>query len=155
MTARDVVGRHISKYGAHERSLTAWIQTHLAGFDDAAGIVIDVGANLGWHTVHAAKLPSVRRVVAYEPDAFNAWLMDRNIAENEITNAVVNAVAVGSASGTAQLHSYKASNNGRHSLAFAHGMRSRTVPLVTLDGSLKQLGLADASILLMKIDVEG
>lgn len=155
VTARDAVGRHISKYGAHEQHLTAWINAHLSRFDSAAGIVIDVGANLGWHTVHAAKLPSVRTVVAYEPDAFNAWLLDRNIAQNDISNAIVNSVALGSASGTAQLHSYKASNKGRHSLAFAHGMRSRTVPLVTLDNSLEQLGQSNAPVLLMKIDVEG
>ncbi|QUS40479.1 FkbM family methyltransferase [Tardiphaga alba] len=155
VTPHDVVGRHISKYGSHEPVLTAWIRTHLSGFAPGAGIVIDVGANLGWHAVHAAKLASVTRVVAYEPDAFNAWLLDRNIAQNDATNVIVTAAAVGGTSGVAELHSYKSSNKGRHSLAFQHGLRSRSVPLVTLDDSLQTLGIEDAPVLLIKIDVEG
>lgn len=155
VTARDVVGRHISKYGAHEADLTAWIADHLGSFETSSGIVVDVGANLGWHTVHAAKVASVQHVVAYEPDAFNAWLLDRNLEQNYISNTVVNVAALGEAPGTAMLHSYKGSNRGRHSLAIEHGRRSKMVPLVTLDSSLTSLALCNARILLMKIDVEG
>ncbi|RIK97967.1 MAG: hypothetical protein DCC74_06090 [Proteobacteria bacterium] len=150
---RDAVGRHIAKYGRYEPALTTWIDGHLRR--TAPGLFIDVGANIGWHTVHAARCPAVTQAVAFEPDALNAWLLARNLADNAIDNAIVLASAVGAQSGIATLYRYKASNQGRHSLATDHGHGSRRVPVIDLDGALTQLGLADAPIALIKIDVEG
>lgn len=150
---RDAVGRHIAKYGRYEPALTAWIDDHLRRAQP--GLFVDVGANIGWHTVHAARSPAVTQVVAFEPDALNAWLLARNLADNAIDNAVVLASAVGAEAGIATLYRYKASNQGRHSLATDHGHGSRRVPVIDLDGALEQLGLADAHVALIKIDVEG
>src|SRR5262245_47289653 len=90
---RDAIGRHIAKYGGHEPALTKWIGDQLSG--SPRGLFVDVGANLGWHTVHAAKHAAVETVVAFEPDAFNAWLLDRNLSLNRVGNAVVCACALG------------------------------------------------------------
>ena len=98
---RDVIGRHIAKYGEHEPQLTRFIARYLAEAR-SPGLFVDVGANIGWHTVHAAQYPTVETVVAFEPDAFNAWLLDRNLTANNIGKAVVNACAVGAARGIAQ-----------------------------------------------------
>ncbi len=149
----DAVGRHIAKYGRYEPALTDWIDQHLRA--SPPGLFIDVGANIGWHTLHAAQHANVVQVVAFEPDAFNAWLLDRNLGENAVTNTIVLGCAIGAASGTAQLYRYKASNYGRHSLVTDHGHGSRTVPVATIDIMLDQLGLTDRSISLIKIDVEG
>lgn len=150
---RDAVGRHIAKYGRYEPALTAWIDGHLRRAEP--GLFIDIGANLGWHTVHAARCPSVTHAIAFEPDALNAWLLARNLADNAIDNAIVLAAAVGANAGIATLYRYKASNQGRHSLATDHGHGSRRVPLIDLDTALGQLGLAGAPVALIKIDVEG
>jgi FkbM family methyltransferase len=150
---RDLIGRHIAKYGVHEPVPTRWIADYLA--NAPSGLFIDVGANLGWHTVHAAQRRSVETVVAFEPDPFNAWLLDRNLAENGITNAVVSNAAVGAQSGSARLHRYRSTNHGRHSLLTDYGYGSRVVPLADLDSALEQLGLADRTINVIKIDVEG
>jgi len=48
------------------------------------GIVIDVGANLGWPSVHASKYDAVENMSLFEPDAFNAWLLERNLAINRV-----------------------------------------------------------------------
>src|SRR5262245_60205590 len=77
---RDGIGRHIAKYGAHEPRLTAWIARRLER--SPPGIFVDVGANIGWHTIHAARHHAVETVVAFEPDPFNAWLLDRNLSIN-------------------------------------------------------------------------
>jgi len=150
---RDAIGRHMAKYGAHEPALTTWIAHHLA--KSPAGIFVDVGANVGWHTVHAAKQPAVEQVVAFEPDAFNAWLLDRNLSINDIGNVVVCACALGSARGLAKLHRYKASNLGRHSVIADHGHGTKLVPMLELDCALDNLGLGDRRIVALKIDVEG
>jgi FkbM family methyltransferase len=150
---RDAIGRHIAKYGTHEPLVTRW----MAEFLNAAprGIVIDIGANLGWHALHAARHPKAETVVAFEPDPFNAWLLERNLAANDIDNVIVESRAVGAAPGTAHLHRYNRNNFGRHSLAADHGQGSRTVPVTDLDGALAALGLSERPISLIKIDVEG
>jgi FkbM family methyltransferase len=150
---RDVIGRHIAKYGRFEPQLTDWIGAYLQ--NRPPGIVVDVGANLGWHAVHAARHDAVTTVVAFEPDATNAWLLDRNLTINDIDKVVVYPCAVGAALGRAHLHRYKKSNNGRHSLIKNYGLGSRVVPLTDVDSALETLGLSQDRVLLMKIDVEG
>ena len=150
---RDIIGRHIAKYGTHEPLLTQWISDHLAS--SPPGIFVDVGANLGWYAVHAAKHKAVETVVAFEPDLFNAWLLGRNLALNCIDNVVVSACAVGARRGVIRLHRYKDSNRGRHSVLADYGRGSQIVPITDLDTELESLGLADRPILIVKIDVEG
>jgi FkbM family methyltransferase len=150
---RDLIGRHIAKYGTHEPIPTRWIDSYLR--DAPSGIFIDVGANLGWHAVHAAQHPSVETVVAFEPDPFNGWLLDRNLTSNDVGNAVVSNAAVGARSGTVRLHRYKSSNYGRHSLLTDYGYGSRTVPIVDLDSAMQNFGLAGRPVSILKIDVEG
>ena len=123
----DAIGRHIAKYGTHEPLVTRWMDEFL----NAAprGIVVDVGANLGWHALHAARHPNVETVVAFEPDPFNASLLKRNAAANNIGNITIDPRAVGAAAGQALLHRYRSSNFGRHSLASDHGHGSVSVPV--------------------------
>jgi len=150
---RDLIGRHIAKYGTHEPIPSRWLRNYLTGAP--LGIFIDVGANLGWHAVHAAQYSSVETVVAFEPDTFNARLLERNLAANAVENAVVSNAAVGAQCGSIRLHSYKSSNYGRHSLLTDYGYGSRMVPMVDLDSALEKLGLADRRVNVLKIDVEG
>ncbi len=151
---RDTIGRHIAKYGTHEPLVTRWMAEYL-GAAQRGAIVVDVGANLGWHALHAARHPHVETVVAFEPDPFNAWLLERSLSENRIDNVVVDSRAVGAAPGLAKLYRYKSANFGRHSLAADHGHGSRSLPVTDLDGALANLGLADRPVALLKIDVEG
>jgi FkbM family methyltransferase len=150
---RDGIGRHIAKYGEYEPVLTQFIADRLAAAKP--GLFIDVGANLGWHTLHAARHSAVDCVVAFEPDPFNACLLDRNLRENRIGNAIVCAAAVGAGSGTGRLYRYKPSNLGRHSLVRDHGLGSCAVAVLDLDRALRDLRLGERPIRVLKIDVEG
>jgi FkbM family methyltransferase len=150
---RDGIGRQIAKYGCIEPQLTAWIGARLQ--QSAKGIVIDVGANLGWHSVHSANYDAVERIVAFEPDPFNAWLLDRNLTINAIDKVIVDASAVGAERGSARLYRYKPSNKGRHSVLKDYGLGSRLVPMVDVDSAIDSLGLGDRRVLMIKIDVEG
>jgi len=114
-----------------------------------------VGANIGWFSLHAARAPGVEMVVAFEADPTNAALLDRSRIENGIDNLVLVPLAVGDRRGLARLHRYKPSNAGRHSLVLDFGLGSIPVPVVDLDGTLDDLGLAEKPIAALKIDVEG
>jgi FkbM family methyltransferase len=151
---KDVNGRHIAKYGTREPLLTAWIYNYLSthAFE---GIFVDVGANIGWHAIHAAQFSSVKSVIAFEPDAFNTWLLDRNLCLNNVQNVLIVNCAIGAQKGVAHLHRYKPSNLGRHSLLANYGYGSRTVPLTDLDDALAAFGFSHCPVLILKIDVEG
>jgi FkbM family methyltransferase len=150
---RDTIGRHIAKYGTHEPLLTKWLADYLEAAP--AALVVDVGANIGWHALHAAQHNNVEAVVAFEPDTFNAWLLERNLAANEIDKVIVNACAVGREAGVARLFRYKSSNFGRHSIVNDYGYGGRAVPITDLDGALERLGFGERAISVIKIDVEG
>lgn len=150
---RDAIGRHIAKYGTHEPEITRWIAEQLAA--SPPGLFVDAGANIGWHALHAAGSPNVETVVAFEPDLFNAHLLERNVAANGLDKVIVVAAALGERRGTLRLHRYKASNFGRHSAVADHARGSAQVPLVDLDGALSDLSLAERPVSVLKIDVEG
>ena len=150
---RDLTGRHIAKYGVYEPHLTQWMSNHLAS--SPGGIFVDVGANVGWHSLHAAQYDSVETAIAFEPDAFNAWLLDRNLTLNGIDKVIINNCAVGKECGVIRLHRYKSSNYGRHSVLTDYGYGSRIVPITDLDTALSALGYSNSRIVILKIDVEG
>ena len=151
---KDVNGRHIAKYGTREPLLTTWMSDYL-GKTSSRGIFVDIGAHIGWHAIHAAQCPAVETVIAFEPDAFNAWLLDRNLTLNGVDNVVVSNCAVGMQSGITRLYRYKRSNLGHHSLLTNYGFGSRAVPITDLDSALAAAGLSDKRVLILKIDVEG
>jgi FkbM family methyltransferase len=63
--------------------------------------VIDVGANIGYNTVHAARRAGPRGVVvAVEPTPDNLEVLRRNVAASKLDNVVVEPVAAGRAAGT-------------------------------------------------------
>jgi FkbM family methyltransferase len=115
---------------------------------------VDVGANIGVHTVRLARLVGAAgQVTAIEPDPGVAERTRRNIMLNELANArVVNAAASDQAG---QMRLYRPdpsdTNRARASLLQHPYLTgdTATVPVVTLDE------LCDGPVALIKIDVEG
>lgn len=120
--------------------------------------VFDVGANIGYYTLLAARAvgPS-GRVYAFEPEPHNFELLTRNIAENGFTNVWPVNAAVSNKAGAVRLHLDDA-NFGAHS--FEAGSvptpsgRSVEVETVRLDDFVEQARSFEAGIL-VKIDVQG
>jgi FkbM family methyltransferase len=115
--------------------------------------VIDVGANIGYNTIHAARLASPRgRVVAVEPAADNLAVLRRNVAAAGLGNVVVEPVAAGSAAGTRDLY-LRGTKSAVNSLyprsCYAFVTDIVRVPVVPLDD------LVSGGVDVVKIDVEG
>jgi FkbM family methyltransferase len=113
--------------------------------------VVEVGANIGGHTVHLAKLvgPS-GRVFAFEPQHVIFGLLCANLTLNEQPHVQAIHAAVGDSTGTAQipvLDPHALLNFG--GVSVGPSAVSDTVPLVRLDD------YPLTSLRLLKIDVEG
>jgi FkbM family methyltransferase len=140
------IGRSFTEYGEYSEGEIDVFRQCLRPGD----VALDIGANLGAHTLPLAQLvgPS-GAVFAFEPQRILFQILCGNVALNEIPNVHALPVALGRAAGRTKVPAldYRgASNFGGVSLGAAQG---EDVTVVTLD----QLELARAR--LIKIDVEG
>lgn len=116
---------------------------------------VDVGANVGVHTVRLARLAGRDgEVIAIEPDPGVAERARRNIALNGLSNVRVIDAAASERVGEMRLYrpSQRDTNRARASLMHHRYLTgpATTVPVVTIDNLC-----ADAPVALIKIDVEG
>lgn len=128
-------------------------------------VFLDVGANIGTHTIYALNSGLFSRAVCFEPDASNFRLLSMNIAENGYADRcdLLN-VALGDKAGDATLE-LSSMNSGDHRIRIANACAPRgryneddrpTVPIKvqTLDGVLSDLNIDPASCFL-HMDVQG
>ncbi len=116
-------------------------------------VFVDVGANIGYYTLLAARIVGAEgRVYAFEPDPSNFRLLEKNVRENGYANVVLDRRAVSNASGAARLYLNR-TNKGDHRIYDAGGgggsVSIRTVPL---DGYFKKL---DKEVHFIKMDIQG
>lgn len=120
--------------------------------------VVDIGANIGYHTLTAAgRVGSEGRVIAFEPEPENYALLSRTIAENGSTQVTLSSSAIADKTGTFTLHLFD-SNKGRHSLVpLAEGSKELAgtieVPVETLDEALRSRAIQRVDVI--KMDIEG
>src|SRR5690606_30551618 len=113
---------------------------------DREGLFVDVGANLGNHTVYFAQVLG-REVVAVEPEPMNASLLRDNVALNSLEDRVeIHNRAAMSEPGFVVLEQAIEGNRGTFSAKEA----AEGIEAVTLDSLV-----GDEQVALIKIDVEG
>jgi FkbM family methyltransferase len=115
--------------------------------------VVDVGANIGYNTLHAARLAGARgRVVAVEPTPDNLEVLRRNVAAAGLANAVVEGVAAGRVAGTREFF-VRGARSAVNSL-FAQSCYAAVTDVLRV--AVKPLDdLVDGRVDVVKIDVEG
>ncbi|MGE0701506.1 MAG: FkbM family methyltransferase [Hyphomicrobiaceae bacterium] len=84
----DYIQKHHLKGTFYEAEELELIGRHLKG-----GTLVDVGANVGNHTVYALKLLGAERVIAFEPNPAAAELLRINLALNGLTGRVTHHLA--------------------------------------------------------------
>lgn len=117
-------------------------------------VVIDVGANIGYYTLLAARrVGPTGHVYAFEPEPRAFAILQRNVALNGYTNVTLVAKALGRSPGTLRLYLAKR-NRGDHRVYDPTGKREAIdVEVVTLDEVLA--AEPPARIDLIKIDTQG
>lgn len=113
-------------------------------------IFVDIGANLGWYSFHAAPLVGPEgRVHAFEIDHRPLQCLTRTIAFNPDLPITLHRLAIGDANGEVAFVEEKESGHSR----LAPDNRGRRVPMRSLDALFATREMARFKAL--KIDVEG
>jgi FkbM family methyltransferase len=148
---RERLGMSTLIYGPFEKAECV-LMLHLA---EPGSTVVDVGANIGVHTVPLADRVAPGTVIAVEPLAENIERLRENVAMNDLNNVFIAEAAAGDSDGrvTLQLADDPAYPS-MESVPEGHGIgRDRTVAEVTVDKLWASLGRP--RVTLLKVDVEG
>lgn len=118
-------------------------------------VIMDVGANLGNHTVFwATTLPDVETIVSFEPYPANYACLQKNIEDNHLGCVKALPLAVGDRCSTAAVVSFDPENYGATTLQYAdENQTGETMQVVTLDSAAEKLDLKRIDF--VKIDTEG
>jgi FkbM family methyltransferase len=119
------------------------------------GVIVEVGANIGVHTVPLARQAQQQRqvLVAFEPQPVIFQTLCANLAANAITNVLAWPYACGRDTGTLYFSrpDYDAPGNfGAVEMRTEQSAGALPVPCVRLDDALRM-----HSVSLIKLDVEG
>ncbi|MCL5420548.1 MAG: FkbM family methyltransferase [Candidatus Parvarchaeota archaeon] len=112
-------------------------------------VVIDVGANIGDTVVYFSKLRGAYKVIGFEPYPYSYALAKRNMAINQIKNAIVLNQGVGGRNKTITIPKGFENTAGSGLKKFKNGEK---IGIVTLRDIVKKYGV-DKGIL--KMDCEG
>jgi len=156
-TADDYIGRRVRMTGRYERCLTRFLHKSLKpgmGF-------LDIGANIGFHTMTGAHLVGpTGRVHAIEMSPTNCLLIKESIAANGYRHVTLHETAVSSEDGAVP---YCATPHSSNCTVFSQSLRGKVgeahpsyvpqgfVPMTTVD----KLIPGEHRIDLVKLDVEG
>jgi FkbM family methyltransferase len=120
-----------------------------------APIILDIGANIGVHTIAFAKMGNQSIVHAFEPSPHTREILSYNIIKNEERNKiVVHPFAVSNSSGKSLF--YQTDDDAYSSLKDTKRKKiieTVEVELITIDKFVSQFAIS--KIDLIKIDVEG
>lgn len=147
---RSDVGSSLFFNGSFEQSDIDYISNLI----ENTGHIIDVGANIGYHSIcWSAQIPN-HYVHSFEPGKETFDLLEFNVENNQKNNIILMNAAVSDKSGIATF--YHCSDNAYSSLKDTKRKKiisTYKVQVITIDDYVKLNNLENVSF--MKIDVEG
>ena len=148
------------------RDLTASGEVHfleklLASYDgpgvERAGVILDVGANVGAYSRAILNIAPAAQVYCFEPHPANVRRLETALGDR----VTIVPAAVGSSAGSVALYDYAGEGGSSHASLYkdvfeklrrqAH--ESLNVAMITIDDFVQQRGIN--AITLLKVDVEG
>lgn len=117
--------------------------------------VLDIGANIGYYTLLAAKLVGKNgRIFAFEPDSTNFSLLTKSIRKNRFKNIVLTNKAVSNKTGRGYLYLCE-DNLGDHRTFDSGDLRQKIdIEFITIDDFMEK-NQFDFKVDLIKMDIQG
>ena len=147
------LGQAIIKDGSYESGVINSVKSFIykKNFNNSNIHLVDVGANIGTHTVGFSEI--YKSAISFEPNPIISKILEANISINNIHNAEVRKTALSNISGNMVL-SVPKENYGNASLKKTGVSDGFELETKTLDSEL--LGIySDDDLILLKVDVEG
>lgn len=140
---RDHVGRLLGKLDA-------------LGLSVAGTVLLEIGANIGTHTVYFALTRTFGQIIAVEPDPRNLELLEENVVQNGFGDSVTRIpCAAGEADGEIAFFLHP-DNHGKSSPTRSRADDTRIlVPVRPVPAILAEAGVAPSDIGLVWMDIEG
>lgn len=111
-------------------------------------VFVDIGANIGYHTIYGAKL--AKAVIAFEPQKDNFAILQENVARNSCPNVICENFGVSDREGAASIF-LCGNNKGGHSLVKSDEVgKEEAIRTIILDSYL-----AGRKVDVIKMDIEG
>jgi len=149
--AANMIDYHILSRGAFEPGLTCLLG--MWGRRHGNGVLLDVGANIGVHTLGCAG--SFARVVAVEPYPPVVERLERTLRANGIGNVRVCRTALADSTGTARFKAPVKSNLGTGSIVDAGNEGAEGILEVPVSTGDLLMGDEELPLAAVKIDTEG
>jgi FkbM family methyltransferase len=147
----DGISWRIYFTGFHERNIGALIKENLKEGD----VFVDVGANIGYFTIMAAKVVGqVGRVIAFEASPNTTKLLEKNLNANQLKNVDVRNIAISQEHGKVKIYNSGAAHIGQGSILETRG-GSVEAEVTSMPLNADTIGVDVSRIRLIKIDVEG
>lgn len=141
---KTLIGAQIHYLGDYEGYIKAAFQQHIK----PGNTVLDVGANIGFHTLYFSELVGNQgKVLAFEPVKYNFEKINDNIALNGYTNITLYQLALGNSNETFSIKARQDDSNPGTFNLFEKG--DLEIKCVIGDDVIKE------KIDFIKIDVEG
>jgi FkbM family methyltransferase len=121
-----------------------------SNYFDNVEVILDIGANIGNHTIYWSQNENIKKIIAFEPIERNFRLLKKNISDNKLDNVEINQLGLGKKEGFAIINKEDLNNMGATSLKFVED--ETDIKIVPGDSFLSN---KNHPIDLMKIDVEG
>ena len=132
----------------------AYLKKHFKGIIKKGDFILDIGANIGFHTLYFAELTGVSgKVFSFEPIQVNFDALQRNIKLNQFPQITAINKALGSTNSQMKIHiDQQAQNPGAFNL-LDEGPKNTVIDCIKGDHFLEQNQIEKINFI--KIDVEG
>ena len=154
----DYLGRSVFVKGHFDRDHVDRLMRNLAslGLDVEGSTLLELGGNIGTHTLYFALTGAFDRIVTVEPDPRNFALLERNIAQNGFGERVV-AVNCAASDIEGEIDFFlHPDNHGKSSpVRRSAADVSIAVPARPVPAILAEAGIAESEVGLVWMDIEG
>jgi FkbM family methyltransferase len=142
-----IIGKSLATYGEY----CEWEIMCLEQLIEPNWHIADIGANIGTHTIPFSKLAHNGYVHAFEPNELSRGLLERNLLQNQVSNATVYPYALSRGAGNRYLSNYSPQKPGNYGEASLNASSEfmELVPTMRLDQ------IRFERLDLIKLDVEG